>query len=157
MSISTGSLKVIKCMLREDEGYEPYIYDDATGKKIEKGSVVIGNPTMGIGWAVNRNPPSEASEFLRIENEIREIENILVRKIPCYLKLCETRKIVLINMAYQLGVNGLLKFNKMLTAAADKDWKTSAIEMMDSDWAKKHKIRANKLNRLWENGDHNGF
>lgn len=52
---------------------------------------------------------------------------------------------ILFNMAYQLGVNGVLKFKKMIEALRDKDYKEASKQGLDSLWAKQTPQRANRL------------
>ena len=52
---------------------------------------------------------------------------------------------ILFNMAYQLGVNGVLKFKKMIEALSYKDYKEASKQGLDSLWAKQTPQRANRL------------
>lgn len=52
---------------------------------------------------------------------------------------------ILFNMAYQLGVNGVLKFKKMIEALRYKDYKEASKQGLDSLWAKQTPNRANRL------------
>lgn len=52
---------------------------------------------------------------------------------------------ILFNLAYQLGVNGVLKFKKMIEALRVKDYKEASIQMLDSLWAKQTPNRAKRL------------
>ena len=52
---------------------------------------------------------------------------------------------ILFNMAYQLGVNGVLKFKKMIEALRSKDYKEASKQGLDSLWAKQTPQRANRL------------
>ena len=52
---------------------------------------------------------------------------------------------ILFNMAYQLGVNGVLKFKKMIEALRSKDYKEASKQGLDSLWAKQTPNRANRL------------
>ena len=51
---------------------------------------------------------------------------------------------VLVSMAYQLGVAGLLKFKKMLAAVDGENWNEAAIQALDSRWAKQTPERAKR-------------
>lgn len=62
------------------------------------------------------------------------------------------RYAVLIDMGYNLGFGGLLKFRKMLDALRNKDYKLAAREMLDSKWATQVKGRAIELARVMETG-----
>ena len=52
---------------------------------------------------------------------------------------------ILIEMVYQIGYSGVMKFKKMIANMIDKDWKGAAAEMLDSLWAKQTPNRANRL------------
>ena len=62
-----------------------------------------------------------------------------------YRLLDGTRKGVIINMVYQMGLGGVLKFKKMIAAIEEKDYNAAAIEMMDSAWFRQTPNRANRL------------
>ena len=52
---------------------------------------------------------------------------------------------ILIEMVYQIGYSGVMKFKKMIANMIGKDWKGAATEMLDSLWAKQTPNRANRL------------
>jgi lysozyme len=63
-----------------------------------------------------------------------------------------TRKVVLIDMAFNLGYDRLRKFRKMWQSLKLKDYKTAADEMLDSKWAKQVGSRADELANLMREG-----
>ena len=52
---------------------------------------------------------------------------------------------VLIEMVFQIGFSGVMKFRKMIANMQEKNWKAAAEEMLDSLWAKQTPGRANRL------------
>lgn len=52
---------------------------------------------------------------------------------------------VLYLMAYQLGVNGLLKFKKMINALESQNYYQASLEMADSQWKRQTPERAKRL------------
>ena len=52
---------------------------------------------------------------------------------------------ILFNMAYQLGVKGVLNFKNMIKALKDNDYKEASKQGLDSLWAKQTPQRANRL------------
>lgn len=52
------------------------------------------------------------------------------------------------NMAYQLGVSGVLRFRKMLEALRAGDREKAAEEALDSAWATQTPERAQRVARL---------
>jgi lysozyme len=81
------------------------------------------------------------------------IVETLARRLPQYLEVCQTRKIVLLDMAYNLGVDGLLKFRKMLAAIDRRDYELAAKEMLDSRYARQVKGRAQRNALMMETGE----
>ena len=59
---------------------------------------------------------------------------------------------VLVNMAFNVGVAGLLKFRKTLEAICNDDYDTAAGEMLNSKWASQVKSRAVYLARQMRTG-----
>jgi len=52
---------------------------------------------------------------------------------------------ILYAMAYQMGVQGLLKFKRMLVALRSHDYVEAANQMLDSLWARQTPERANRM------------
>ena len=77
----------------------------------------------------------------------KKIDHLLSEK-PIVLTLTQSRQEVLFNMAYQLGVNGLLKFKNMWSAIEARDYNKAADEMLDSRWYTQTPNRAKKLSDI---------
>lgn len=58
------------------------------------------------------------------------------------------RQQVLLDMSYNLGVEGLKGFTRMIKALRDRDYITAAIEMLDSKWARQ--VGKNRGQRAWK-------
>ena len=56
-------------------------------------------------------------------------------------------------MAFNLGINRLLKFKKFIKAMQEGEFETAAKEMMDSRWAKQVGPRATRLRDRVLKGD----
>lgn len=70
----------------------------------------------------------------------------LDEKIPWWRGLSEPRQAVVLGMAFQLGVSGLLGFRKAMAAMERGDYEDAAREMLDSKWARKDSpLRASEL------------
>lgn len=57
----------------------------------------------------------------------------------------DARKAVIVNMCFQLGFTGLLKFKRMLGAFSRKEYELAAKEMLDSRWSMQTPNRAKEL------------
>ena len=53
-------------------------------------------------------------------------------------------KLVLMDMAYQMGITGLFKFKNMLSAIKEGDYSRAADELLDSNYARQTQNRANR-------------
>ena len=96
---------------------------------------------------------TEADAVYLAENDVQIVEEELVRAHPCVDRLDSVRQLILIDMAFNMGVPRLCKFKKMWAAVECSDYPTAAKEMLDSRWAKQVKGRANKLANAMHNGE----
>lgn len=105
--------------------------------------------TFGHGLTYITEEESEQLVKNRIESLTFQIDNLLRSE---EISIDDTRKEVLIEMAYQLGVKGLSKFYRMLKALRDMDYDTAADEMLNSLWAKQTPQRCKRLSEVMRNG-----
>ncbi len=130
-------IPLIKRDLIRDEGWVPHAYKDSEGYL-----------TIGVGHLIDKRKKGELPAKIidaLLMHDIREVMKQLDKKLPWWRSLDETRQRVLVNMAFNLGINGLLKFRKMLAALEAGDYEKAAEEMLDSRWAKQVGKRAERL------------
>lgn len=142
-SLSNESLKKVRNQLVDDEGFCGTPYHD-----------VKGFLTIGFGFNLDKQeglPMSIALEWL--DFLIHKIESQLSKNISFWNDLNDARKGVLVNMAYQLGVGGLLNFRGMIKALARKDYVVAANEMKDSVWYREFTARASRLIKVMLSGE----
>jgi lysozyme len=99
---------------------------------------------------------TEADAILLAENDVEIVEDELLRAHPCVGGLDAVRQLVLIDMAFNMGVPRLKKFKKMWAAIHDEDFTTASKEMLDSRWANQVKSRSTKLAHAMYSGEMNG-
>lgn len=134
------------------------------GLELEQYICSEGHPTIGYGTKlpltneecellskyrgvefIDKNPEKiyekEAEILLknRLEPTIQGLNDTKV-----FLKAPNNVRIVLIDMAYQMGINGLRKFKKMLKAIEEKNFGIASEELLDSRYAKQSENRANR-------------
>lgn len=135
--IDADNIKEIKDEIIREEGFRPYAYPDS-----------LGYMTIGYGRCVDRRkgPGLTRSEadFL-LENNVRAALIFLRQEVAFFDSLPDGVARALVNMAYQIGVAGVLKFKKMLAALEKKDWKEAAAQALDSEWAKQTPERARRM------------
>ena len=69
----------------------------------------------------------------------------IMTSLQDYPRTSEIVLIVLIEMAFQIGVAGVFEFKKMLAALIDHDFELAAAEMLNSPWAKQQPDHAQTL------------
>ena len=95
---------------------------------------------------------TEADAMLLAENDVQIVEEELLRAHPCVEDLDAVRQLVLVDMAFNMGVPRLCKFKKMWNAVHEKKFDIAAKEMLDSRWANQVKSRSVKLANAMHNG-----
>ena len=112
-----------------------------------------GKLTIGIGRNLDDCGISQSEAYVMLINDIMNCEKQLQSKIPdIYNSLDEVRKSVLLNMCFNLGINGLLGFKNTLAFVKAGDWERAANNMLVSKWAKQVGRRAIELSELMRKG-----
>ena len=99
---------------------------------------------------------TEADAIYLAQNDVQIVEEELVRAHPCVEELDAVRQLVLVDMAFNLGVPRLSKFKKMWAAIHENKFDVAAKEMLDSRCANQVKSRATKLAHAMHHGEFNG-
>jgi len=122
--------------LIRDEGCKLHAYTDH-----------LGYWTIGIGRLIDVRGGGisvEEAHFL-LDNDIARVQIELERRISFWDSLNEDQQRGLANMAFQMGVNGLLKFERMLAALKAKDAVHIEKEAKDSKWYRQTPERAKRV------------
>jgi lysozyme len=80
-----------------------------------------------------------------LNNDIDDRIDALTRNLPWFQNLDDARRGVLLNMAFQLGVEGLLAFEHTLPLVRDGKYENAAHAMLESKWAQQTPARAERL------------
>lgn len=130
--------KVQRLVMHEGCVLEPYICP-------------AGYKTIGVGRNLETNPLTEEEKrvcgdyengitknaaFYLLRHDIERTEKECKKRIAIYDVLDDERQYALLDMAFNLGVAGVLKFKKMLTAMACGYFEDAAKECLDSKYAK---------------------
>jgi lysozyme len=96
---------------------------------------------------------TEADAVYLATNDVQIVEEELLQAHPCVDRLDSVRQLILMDMAFNMGVPRLCKFKKMWNAVHEEDFQSAAKEMLDSRWANQVKSRATKLANAMHNGE----
>lgn len=131
------------------EGFRESIYE-CTAQKM----------TIGYGFNLETEKMPVDVAMLWLEILVKEINKNLESKLSCYNDLTENRKAVLINMAYNLGLQGLFNFKNTLDFIDKGKYKEASVEMLvsskdrtkPSPWLEDVGYRAVELSDIMEKG-----
>lgn len=136
--------------LKLDEGCKLKAYPDPLSGGYPF-TIGWGHAGLGIGpdtvW-------TQAQADLALKRRIMDLMDKLPRLYPWYYSLNTPRQAVLVEMAYQMGLDGLDRFHKALEAMEAHNWRVAHDEMLMSDWAKQTPKRAQRLAVQMLTGDH---
>jgi lysozyme len=148
--------------LIEHEGLVLEVYQDS-----------LGIDTIGIGRNLeDRGISKEELDYLDIPNmevvyehgitekdarylalnDIEIVEKELCKAHPCVEELDEVRQLVLMDMAFNMGIPRLKKFVKMWNAIHEGLFDIASTEMLDSRWADQVGRRAIILSNAMKEG-----
>jgi lysozyme len=123
------------------------------GLRLKPYRCTAGKLTIGIGRNLDDCGITQSEAYVMLINDIMNCEKQLQAKIPdIYNGLDEVRKSVLLNMCFNLGINGLLGFKNTLAFVKAGDWERAANNMLVSRWAKQVGRRAIELSELMRKG-----
>ena len=130
--------------LRRDEGERLSAYQDH-----------LGFWTIGVGILIDARKGGgllpEESEFI-FQNRLKLLNSELEKRLPWIKKLDPARRGVLVNMAFQMGVAGLLGFKNTLALIERGEYEKASREMLGSKWAQQTPARANRLSVQMSSG-----
>lgn len=134
------NLKKLEDDLFDDEGYRKSAYQDH-----------LGFWTIGIGTLIDERKGAgitvdEAKYLLR--NRLATFFAEMDAKMPWWREHPEHVQRALANMAYQLGVNGLLGFRNTLAMVQAGRYDEAADNALKSLWARQTPNRAKKVTDL---------
>jgi len=148
MSDNATVLAIAIPRIKADEGFRSQAYPDPLSH---------GEPwTIGYGRADGDVRPGEttsepdASAWLGAR--CGEICDELDTALPWWRSLDPARGAVLVNMAYNLGIAGLLAFHNTLTHIERGDYALASAGMLASKWAAQVKGRATRLAAMMKTG-----
>lgn len=128
-----------------EEGSIPYAYQDH-----------LGYWTIGVGILIDKRKggglrPEEIDYIL--DNRIRLKAAEVDKALPWAKSLTEPRRAVLIGMAFQMGLDGLLGFGNTLKLVQAGKYAEAASNMMLSKWAKQTPGRAQRMADQMKTGE----
>jgi len=108
--------------------------------------------TIGVGRNLEANGISESEARFMLMNDIQRCERGLMSSAT-FNALDNVRQMAIINMSFQLGVNGCFAFRKMWAALDLKEWQAAHDEALNSRWAQQTPNRAKRIAQVLLTGE----
>ena len=135
-------IEQLRAMLVRHEGTRYVMYRDS-----------LGNPTLGVGHLLTV-PITDAAVNQILNDDISDTQQQLAHALSWLNQLDSVRQDVLVDLAFNLGVGGLLGFRHFLAAMQAGDWTTAKAEMLNSKWATQVGSRAQELAAMVLGGEY---
>jgi lysozyme len=134
----------IEDLLKREEGFEPSAYQDQ-----------YGYWTIGYGKLIDKRKgggitKEQALSILR--DDIKAKRQELEKELPWISGIDQVRQTVVLAMAFQMGVDGVLKFKNTLAALRAGDYAKAAQGIRGSLWAQQTPGRAERMAKAIESG-----
>tara|TARA_E500000081_G_scaffold50189_1_gene53334 strand:- start:1479 stop:1883 length:405 start_codon:yes stop_codon:yes gene_type:complete len=128
----------LKALLIEHEGWKRKSYVCSEGYV----TVGVGRNLQTLGLS------DEEIEYL-LDNDIARVLTALETRYPWFGVLTANRQTVIASMAFQLGLIGFDKFERLKKAIMDFRYKDVPSEMRDSKWYSQTPNRVEALIEIW--------
>ena len=122
------------------------------GLKLKPYKCTAGKLTIGVGRNIEDMGITEDEAIYMLRNDVARFAAELASIKPIVKSLDDVRYYVLLNMAFNLGINRLMKFEKMWQAIESGQYLEAALEMQDSRWCEQVGGRCTELAELMANG-----
>lgn len=137
--------------LRRDEGVRYNPYHDTVGVLTVGVGHNLKAKALPDGWTY---PLTDEQVDKLLASDVEEVFDGLDRVLPWWRGLDYTRQRVIANMAFNLGLQGLLGFKNTLAAIQQGRYADAGAGMRASKWAKQVGVRATRLIAMMLVGTH---
>lgn len=115
------------------------------GLRLKPYRCTAGKLTIGVGRNLDARGITKAEAMMMLRTDIDEVVSGLFVALPWLAAAPEPIQQVLANMAFNLGMAGLLQFRQTLGFFKAGEYRKAAEAMLDSRWAVQVGARAERL------------
>jgi len=133
----------LKVLLVKHEGLKLKPYTDTAGKL-----------TIGVGRNLTDEGITEDEAKLLLDNDINAVWAECCNHLSSFgfTAMNDVRQHALMDLVFNIGIAGVLKFEKMLAAVAKQDWDWASSELLDSRAYKEEPNRIAELAKMLRDG-----
>ena len=112
----------------------------------------LGKLTIGYGRCLDTQGITEGEAEYLLDNDLQRVEDYCLGAWQWFGHLDDTRQGVVMEMVFQLGLDGVRGFSRFLAAVGNADYTEAGSQMRNSLWARQTPGRAEVLARIMETG-----
>ncbi len=153
--LTPDEMTIAKFLLADDEGIELFPYMDCCGKPWRQCSCTPkfkGKLSIAVGRNLEDFGISENEAMGLLENNVKRTTIEIERSFPWFSKLNTPRRLVVVSMVFNLGLNGFKGFKKFIGCLDSGDFASASAEMLKSKWASQVGDRAERLSKMMKTG-----
>lgn len=139
-------MSTVAKQLAQEEGRSATVYKDHLGYWTVGVGICIDDRVDGAGL------DEEEQDWL-LDRRLASLTRACSAKIAGFDQLNEARQAVLIGMAFQMGLVGLLGFKNTLAAVTAGNYEVAARGMLNSKWATQTPGRAKRMAEQMRTGE----
>ena len=121
---------------------------DDEDMKLQPYRCTAGKLTIGVGRNLDDRGISAEEAMFLLRNDIDLVLAELKLNLKWFEAAPETVKMVLANMAFNMGTPRLMMFKKTLAFLEQRDYMNASVEMLNSKWAVQVGNRAIRLSYM---------
>lgn len=145
---------IVEHMLIDDEGLKQFPYFDCCGKQFRRCTCKEqGKLTLGVGRNIEDVGISENEATGLLSNDVKRVTAIIERNFPWFAKINVARRVVIVAMVFNMGLETFKTFTKMINRIESGDFYSASKEMLNSEWSAQVKSRAVRLSKIFEKGE----
>ena len=107
-----------------------------------------GYDTIGYGFAIKDLVMDEDIAEMILQRKLNNLIERIEINLPFVKDLPESVKDVVVEMCYQMGLTGFMKFKKTIAFLRLGKFNEASVEMCDSKWYRQTPNRARKLAKI---------
>lgn len=138
---------MLKASIMKNEGFSKNIYKDSLGKDtVGYGFLLeaLSEDELALNNGVAEPMSKEAANKI-LDLKLKKLKKEVLAALPWLEDLEPEVKDVVFEMAYQMGINGMLGFKKSLSEIKNKNYALASENLLRSKWALQTPARAAAL------------
>jgi len=127
--------------IKVNEGFREHVYPDT-----------LGHLTIGYGFALKDLKLDKHVAEAILRSKITDLIMEIYERMPWFASMPDGVQSAILDMCYQLGLAGFMKFKKTIHHLIDKDWERASQEVLNSKYAMQTPARAKKVSEVFKKG-----